>query len=358
MSQLSEFQTLLRRREFLQGSLLGLGSVALGSLFGCANETAPEVGKPTLVTGEGLGIGQPHFAPKARRVIYLFQSGGPSQMELFDYKPLLNKWHGQEIPPSVLGKNRVSGMVSNQYSFPLAGAAATFARHRRNGTYVIDLLPHTAKIIDELCVVKSVHTEQINHEPTMMFMQTGNQISGRPCIGSWLSYGLGSLNQNLPTFIVMLSKGGGDQPINSAAWSNGFLASHYQGVQFMNGHDPVLYLSTPEGVDRADRRRLLDAVGELNRLQQKQVHDPEIESRINQYEMAYRMQTAVPDVADISNEPDRTFDLYGADARQPGTFAHNCLLARRLAEKDVRFIQLYHCYHVALTRTRSRKISG
>lgn len=344
MDELQQHLLNQQRRDFLRGSVLGLGSIALGSLMGCRNDKATTTDAPgtTQAPEENRPLGNPHFAPRAKRVIFLFQSGGPSQMELFEYKPRLAQMHGQEIPPSVMGQNRISGMVTNQYSFPLAQPAATFSRRGANGTYLSDLLPYTGNVIDDLCLVKSMYTEQINHEPAMIFMQTGNQLSGRPCIGSWLSYGLGSLNENLPSFIVMLSKGGGDQPISASAWSNGFLPSHHQGVQFMSGKDPVLYLSSSPGVDRVDRRRALDYIKELNLLQNETWHDPEVDSRLNQYEMAFRMQTAVPGVTDISNEPQHVLDMYGPDVKVPGTFAYNCLLARRLAEKDVRFVQLYH----------------
>ena len=329
------------RRDFLRGSALGLGGIALGSLLGCNGKPSQKI-ISQILEEQNVPLGSPHFLPKAKRVIYLFQSGGPSQMELFDYKPRLYEMHGQEIPASVMGKNRVSGMVNNQYSFPLAKPATSFSQFGTNGTYVSDLIPHTASIIDDLCVVRSMVTDQINHEPAVIFTQTGNQLSGRPCIGSWLSYGLGSMNENLPSFIVMLSKGGGDQPISSAAWSSGFLPSHHQGVQFMTGKDPVLYLNTPDGIDRMDRRRALDFIKNFNQLQNENLHDPEIESQINQAEMAYRMQLAIPDIADLSNEPQHILDMYGDDVLVPGSFAHNCIMARRLAEKDVRFIQLYH----------------
>lgn len=330
------------RRKFLRGSVLGLGSVALGGLIGC--KSAPPNPSKKIITSldENQPLVNPHFIPKAKRVIYLFQSGGPSQMELFDYKPKLNEMHGQDIPPSVLGHTRISTMVSNQTHFPLAASAATFTKQGNNGTYVSDFLPYTSKIVDDICIIKSMHTDQINHEPAVLFTQTGNQISGRPCIGSWLSYGLGTLNQNMPSFVVMLSKGGGDQPISNAAWSNGFLPTQHQGVQFMSGKDPVLYLSSPDGVEKMDRRRALDFIKQFNLLQKEISHDPEIDSRISQYEMAYRMQMAVPEITDLSNEPQHILDMYGPDVKVPGSFAHNCLLARRLAEKDVRFIQLYH----------------
>ena len=329
------------RRDFLRGSALGLGGIALGSLLGCNSKPSQKI-ISQIIEEQNNPLGSPHFLPKSKRVIYLFQSGGPSQMELFDYKPKLYEMHGQEIPASVMGKNRISGMVNNQYTFPLARPASSFNQFGTNGTYVSDLIPHTASIIDDLCVVKSMVTDQINHEPAVIFTQTGNQLSGRPCIGSWLSYGLGSMNENLPSFIVMLSKGGGDQPISSAAWSSGFLPSHHQGVQFMTGKDPVLYLNTPDGIDRMDRRRALDFIKNFNQLQNENLHDPEIESQINQAEMAYRMQLAIPDIADLSNEPQHILDMYGEDVLVPGSFAHNCIMARRLAEKDVRFIQLYH----------------
>ena len=329
------------RRDFLRGSALGLGGIALGSLLGCNSKPSQKI-ISQILEEQNIPLGSPHFLPKAKRVIYLFQSGGPSQMELFDYKPKLYEMHGQEIPASVMGKNRISGMVNNQYAFPLAKPAATFKQAGANGTYVSDLIPHTASIIDDLCVVRSMVTDQINHEPAVIFTQTGNQLSGRPCMGSWLSYGLGSMNENLPSFIVMLSKGGGDQPISSAAWSSGFLPSHHQGVQFMTGKDPILYLNTPDGIDRMDRRRALDFIKNFNQLQNENLHDPEIESQINQAEMAYRMQLAIPDIADLSNEPQHILDMYGEDVLVPGSFAHKCIMARRLAEKDVRFIQLYH----------------
>lgn len=329
------------RRDFLRGSALGLGGIALGSLLGCNSKPSQKI-ISQILEEQNVPLGSPHFLPKAKRVIYLFQSGGPSQMELFDYKPKLYEMHGQEIPASVMGKNRISGMVNNQYAFPLAKPATNFSQFGTNGTYVSDLIPHTASIIDDLCVVRSMVTDQINHEPAVIFTQTGNQLSGRPCMGSWLSYGLGSMNENLPSFIVMLSKGGGDQPISSAAWSSGFLPSHHQGVQFMTGKDPILYLNTPDGIDRMDRRRALDFIKNFNQLQNENLHDPEIESQINQAEMAYRMQLAIPDIADLSNEPQHILDMYGDDVLVPGSFAHNCIMARRLAEKDVRFIQLYH----------------
>lgn len=352
MDEFVQFGYQNNRRSFLKGAALGLGSIAMNTLLGCNDAVAPKVRTSALVEDLNQPLGSPHFLPKAKRVIYLFQSGGPSQMELFDYKPMLYTMHGQEIPASVIGKNRISGMVSNQYSFPLAMPATSFKQYGKNGIYLSDLIPHTASIVDDICIVRSMVTDQINHEPAVMFTQTGNQLSGRPSIGSWLSYGLGSMNENLPSFVVMLSKGGGDQPISSAAWGSGFLPSYHQGVQFMPGSDPILFLNTPDGINRLDRRRALDFIKNFNELQNEQWQDPEIESQINQAEMAYRMQMAIPGLVDLSDEPQHILDMYGPDVNTPGTFAHNCIMARRLAEKDVRFIQLYHLgwdHHGALS---------
>lgn len=327
------------RRRFLEKASLGFGSLALGSLL----NPLSSLGNPLSGTAPGSGIlGSGHFPAKAKRVIYLFQSGGPSQIETFDYKPALKKWHGQEIPDSIRGTQRNSGMVASQSTFPLVESIFDFKQYGQSGAWVSELMPYTAQVVDELCIVRSMYTEAINHEPAVMFMQTGSQQSGRPSIGSWLSYGLGSENENLPGFVVMVSKGGGAQPLSSNAWGNGFLPSHHQGVQFRSGKDPVLYLNNPYGIHSHDRRRALDYIEEMNRMQQELSGDPEIDSRIQQYEMAFRMQTSVPDAVDLSGEPDPILDMYGPDARIPGTYAANCLLARRLAEKDVRFIQLYH----------------
>ena len=322
-----EKQSAYKRRDFLKHSAMGLGSIALGSLL-----------NPVL--GSGRGIRQ--FPARAKRVIYLFQSGGPSQIELFDYKPELDKWHGSEIPDSLRKTQRSSGMVASQSTFPLVRSIYDFQQYGQSGIWMSELLPYTSEIADELCVVKSMYTEAINHEPAVMFMQSGAQLTGRPSIGAWLSYGLGSENKNLPGFVVLISKGGGAQPLNSSAWSNGFLESHNQGVQFRAGKDPVLYLNNPYGIHPENRRRALDLIRDLNKEQYDHWGDPEIHSRIQQYEMAYRMQTSVPEAVDLSQEPDYIFDMYGEDARIPGTYAANCLLARRLAEQDVRFIQLYH----------------
>ncbi len=285
---------------------------------------------------------KPHHTPKAKRVIYLFQSGGPSQLETFDYKPLLIERTGQPLPDSVRQGQRLTGMSANQSSLPLAGSIFPFQQHGSNGTWICDLLPHTAQLADDLCVVRSMYTEAINHDPAITMLQTGQQIAGRPSIGAWLSYGLGSDNENLPSFVVLITKGKTDQPLYSRLWGAGFLPSRNQGVQFRSGNDPVLFLNNPEGIDANSRRNMLNALGRLHEWEQEQVRDPEIETRIAQYEMAFRMQSSIPEVVDLSKEPESTFALYGEEARKPGTFAANCLLARRLAERDVKFIQLYH----------------
>jgi len=324
------------RRQFFGRSALGIGAAALSSLM-----TKDLHGSQETVLKGLPGI--PHHPPTAKRVIYLFMSGGPSQLELFDDKPLVRDRHGEELPDSVRKGQRLTGMTSTQDSFPLAGSSGvTFGRHGESGAVVSELLPHTAKIVDDLTFIKSMHTEAINHDPAVTFFQTGSQIAGRPSIGAWATYGLGSESSDLPGFVVLITKGTGGQPIYDRLWGSGFLPTHYQGVKFRSVGDPVLYLSDPPGFDRTKRRRYLDALAEMNRIALGEFGDPEISTRIAQYEMAYRMQTSVPDLTDISEEPKSTFDLYGEDARTPGTFAANCLLARRLAERDVRFIQLYH----------------
>lgn len=331
----------LNRRHFLSNLSLGIGSLALGSLMGCSDQSST-TGSIVETGIEGI-LDQTHFYPKAKRIIYLFQSGGPSQLDLFEYKPLLSQMHGQDLPESVRMGQRLTGMTSGQKTKPLASSIYSFAQHGQSGAWVSELLPHTSKVVDDLCFIKSMHTEAINHDPAITFFQTGSQQPGRPSMGSWLSYGLGSSNQNLPAFIVLLSRGAQrPQPIYSRLWGNGFLASLHQGVQFRSGKDPVLYLDNPQGMTSGSRRKMLDALAEMNSIHRDDFGDPEIQSRISQYEMAYRMQTSVPEAMDLSSEPDEVFELYGEEARRPGTYAANCLLARRLAERDVRFIQLYH----------------
>lgn len=325
----------MTRRDFFTKFAMGVGGMALSELLPSSLFAAsPE---------QALGaLGQLHFPAKARRIIYLFMAGGPSQLDLFDYKPLLNQRQGEDLPESVRGMQRLTGMSANQASLPLAGSIFNFARHGATGTWMSDLLPWTSKIVDDLCFVRSMHTPHINHDPAITFFQTGHQLPGRPSMGSWLSYGLGSANKNLPAFIVLISKDRIDQPLYARLWGNGFLPSAHQGVQFRGGKDPVLYLRDPEGLPPRARRLMLDRLAELHAKQYDDLGDPEIASRVAQYEMAFRMQTSVPEVADLSDESEATYELYGEEARQPGTFAANCLLARRLAERDVRFIQLYH----------------
>ncbi|MBK5278267.1 MAG: DUF1501 domain-containing protein [Bacteroidia bacterium] len=311
--------------------------LALGTLL------VPDLFKGKSDDGESLPPGVTHFAPKAKRVIYLFQSGAPSQLELFDYKPLLSKMQGEELPDSVRNGQRLTGMTANQKSLPLIGSFSGFKQHGQNGAWLGDLLPFTSKIVDDICIIRSMHTEAINHDPAVSFFQTGSQQPGRPSIGSWMSYGLGSENKNLPSFCVLLSRGKGDiQPLASRNWGNGFLDSIHQGVHLQSGQDPVLYLQNPAGTDKQSRGQMLEHLASLNRIQEEEFGDPEITARIAQYEMAYRMQTSVPEVMNFTDEPESSYKLYGADSLQPGTFAANCLLARRLSERGVRFIQLYH----------------
>ncbi len=323
------------RRHFLGSGGLGLGAIALSKLLGTgtANALAPAGGT----------LGAPHHFAKVKRVIYLFQAGGPSHLETFDFKPKLREGHGKALPKEVIGNQRLSTMSGNQSLLPMAGSFTNFAKHGKAGIEVADILPYTAKISDEICVLRGMHTEAINHDPAITFFCTGSQIPGRPSMGSWASYGLGSLNQNLPGFIVLVSKNASrDQPLYSRLWSAGFLPSEHQGVQFRSGKDPVLFLTNPEGVSPHVRRNMLDTLGQLNLDQAQQELDPEIDARIAQAEMAYRMQTSVPDATDLSGETEETFELYGPDSKTPGTYAANCLLARRLIERDVRFIQLFH----------------
>jgi uncharacterized protein (DUF1501 family) len=299
-----------------------------------------------LLARDGLAAERkPHFAPKAKRVIFLFQSGGPSHLELFDYKPSLRKLHGTELPDSVRRGQRLTGMTSGQKSFPVIAPKFSFAQYGKAGAWLSELLPHTARVADDLCLIRSMETDAINHDPAITFLQTGSQQPGRPSFGSWLSYGLGSAAENLPAFVVMISHGSGsdaNQGLLDRLWGSGFLPSSHQGVKLRSGKDPVLYLSDPPGIDRDLRRRMLDGLGELNRLQHAKDGDPEIQTRIEQYEMAFRMQASVPELTDLSKEPDRVLDAHGPDVRRPGSFAANCLLARRLAERGVRFVQLYH----------------
>ena len=335
MNPIEQRKQLLTRRSFLGLSSTCLGAAALNSLL---NESA---------IGQNSGAplsGMPHFAPKAKRVIYLFQSGGPSQHELWDYKPKLADMVGNDLPPSVRGNQRVTAMTSGQLSFPIVPSLYKFDQHGESGAWVSELMPHTAKIVDDLAFIKSMHTEAINHDPGITFFQTGAQLAGRPSIGAWLDYGLGSMNEDLPSFVAMVSigSGNGGQPLYDRLWGSGFLPTKHQGVKFLASGDPVLYLSNPPGVQSQTRRRFLDDLARLNELTGSEYGDPETSTRISQYEMAYRMQTSVPELNDLSDESQATLDRYGPDVQRPGSFARNCLLARRLAERDVRFVQLFH----------------
>ncbi|MFM7058742.1 MAG: DUF1501 domain-containing protein [Planctomycetota bacterium] len=331
----------MQRRQFATGVCSGTAAAAaLYSLL----ETQPAA-RGAVVSNPAIATTSTHSPPRARRVISLFMHGGPSQLDLWDDKPLLRERQGEELPPSVRGNQRLTGMTSGQAAFPLAASAFRFRPHGSCGLRVSELLPRLATCADDICLIRSVHSEAINHDPAATFLQTGHQQPGRPSLGSWLSYGLGSENSELPAFVVLLSRGSAARPADPLyprLWGSGFIPSSHQGVAFRAGGDPVLYLGNPPGIDAHDRKRMLDAIRELNRDQSDRLHDPEIETRIAQYEMAFRMQASVPQLTDLSSETPATFALYGPDARTPGTFAANCLLARRLAESGVRFIQLYH----------------
>jgi hypothetical protein len=314
---------------------MGLGGIALANLINPGRAFANSSATHGILTA-------PHFPAKAKRVIYLFMAGGPSQLETFDYKPLLNQRNGEQLPDSVRMGQRLTGMSGNQATLPMAGSIFKFQQHGQSGAWLSELLPHTAKIVDDICIIRSMFTDAINHDPAFTFMQTGSQLSGRPSIGAWLSYGLGSDNENLPSFVVLITPGKVDQPLSARLWGSGFLSSRFQGVQFRSGKDPVLYLSNPNGITSESRQLQLERLRELHEVEEQNLGDAEINTRISQYEMAFRMQTSVPEAVDFSKEPDHIFDLYGPDSRKPGTFAANCLQARRLAERGVKFIQLYH----------------
>jgi hypothetical protein len=339
-------RTFLTRRTFLGRAATGAGMAALANLLG--DDLLAQAAAPRSVPGLP---GLPHFPAKAKRVIYLFQGGGPSQMDLFDYKPALAKWNGTDLPDSIRKGQRLTGMTATQATFPIVPSLFQFAQHGQSGAWVSELMPHTAKIVDQLCFIKSMNTEQINHDPAVTFAQTGFQLAGRPSMGAWVSYGLGSENEDLPSFVVMIT--GNGQSLADRLWGTGFLPSKYQGVKLRSVGDPVLYISNPEGFDRSQRAEFVEDLGKLNTLDLEAVNNPEIATRIAQYEMAFRMQASVPELTDLSKEPEHTYELYGPDSRKPGTFAANCLMARRLAERGVRFIQLYHRawdHHAGLPR--------
>lgn len=331
------------RRAFLRGLGFGAGSIALASLESAAAGQT----KGTEIQGTS------HFAPKAKRVIFLFQAGGPSQIDLFDHKPVLNKLHGTQLPEEVRRGQRLTGMSGHQTSLPLVGSPFKFDQHGQAGHWISELLPHTAKIADKLCVVKSMATDAINHGPAVTFVQTGSQIPGRPSMGAWLDYGLGSMNENLPAFVVLITKNKGGQPLFSRLWGSGFLPSKHQGVRLRSGNDPVLYLNNPEGVDTATRRRMLDALKslqsrpglterDLGQADGTLINEPELDARIAQYELGFRMQSNIPEATNFADEPKAVLEQYGKGVEDFGSYAANCLLARRLAERGVRFIQLYH----------------
>ena len=322
----------MSRRRFWNRLGLGLGGIALADML-AGEVQAATAGKRT----EGT-----HFAPKAKRVIFLFQSGAPSQMDLFDHKSLLREKHGQELPEEIRRGQRLTTMTGSQSSFPLVGSPFKFQQHGQGGAWISEVMPETARIADDLCFINSMSTDAINHGPAVTYMQTGSQFPGRPSMGAWLSYGLGSENKDLPGFVVMVTKGKGGQPLLTRLWGSGFLPSKYQGVRFRSGEDPVLYLNNPAGIDVTSRRRMLDALNQLYQIKAQRDDEHPMEARIAQYELAFRMQRSIPDATDFSDEPEYIFQEYGEDARNPGTYAANCLLARRLAERDVRFIQLYH----------------
>lgn len=332
----------IARRQFIARSGVGIGAAALASLLEPDRLMATSPSEAAHPLG---AIGGSHFAPKAKRVIWLTQAGAPSQLDLFDHKPKLTEQFDKDLPESVRGKQRLTGMTAGQARFPIAPSVFKFNQHGQSGMWLSELLPHTAKFADDICLVRTMHTEAINHDPAMTLLQTGHQIGGRPSFGAWVSYGLGSENADLPAFVALISRPSGPtnaQPLHERMWGSGFLPSKYQGVRLSSGPDPVLYLSNPPGMNEKRRRAMLDDLGELNRIRFDQAHDPEIESRIDQYEMAFRMQAAVPELADLSDEPATVFEKYGPESKKPGSFAANCLLARRLAERGVRFIQLYH----------------
>jgi uncharacterized protein (DUF1501 family) len=338
MDPLIERRLLQSRRHFLGRSATGIGAAALASLLGSESNAAS-----TSPEDRGV-LGKPHFAPKAKRIIYLFMSGAPSQLDMYDYKPKMNELFDTDLPESIRMGQRLTTMTSGQTRFPIAPSTFKFAQHGTNGTWMSELLPHTATIADDIAVIKTIHTEAINHDPAITYIQTGAQIPGRPSMGAWLSYGLGSMNQDLPSFVVLTSSWSAKrdaQALYERLWGAGFLPSRHAGVALRSAGDPVLYLSNPPGVSAEIRRKMLDGVAALNQRQFDAIHDPEISTRIAQYEMAYRMQTSVPELGDVSQESEHTLNMYGPDVHKPGTFAANCLLARRLAERDVRFVQVF-----------------
>ncbi|MCH2582639.1 MAG: DUF1501 domain-containing protein [Planctomycetes bacterium] len=339
MNPLEQYQLEMTRRQLLSTGSRFLGATALTSLIGQDQVFSAD----TIPGTEAQGLPDlPHFAPKAKRVIYLFMAGGPSHIDTFDFKPELRKIHGKELPESIRQGQRLSTMTSGQKSFPCVAPMFKFNRHGKHGTWVSEILPKVSEIVNDITIIKSLHTEAINHDPAITFINTGVQQPGKASLGSWLSYGLGSPNQDLPAYVVMISRGPGQkQALYSRLWGSGFLPSKHQGVKMRSSSDPVLYLKDPNGIDRSMRRRMLDRLAEINEEQFGQFGDPETRTRIAQYELAFRMQASVPGLMDLSDEPEDTFELYGPDSKKPGTFARNCVLARRMAERGVPFIQLF-----------------
>lgn len=339
MDPFKEHQQNLTRRLFFNRSGISLGSAALAWML--RNEKAQSKSTDDTTQTQTVHTDIPHFKPRAKRIIYLFQSGAPSQMDLFDFKPTLQGRRATELPDSIRRGQRLTGMTSKQDSFPVAPTLFQFKQHGQSGNWISELMPHLGEVADQLCFIKSMHTEAINHDPAITFFQTGAQLAGRPSMGSWISYGMGSANSDLPTFVAMVS-GSGGQPLYDRLWGSGFLPTRYQGTKFRSVGDPVLFLANPPGINQDVRRHFLDYLTELNQLKLQQAGDPEISTRIAQYEMAFRMQTSVPELTRMDDEPEHIFEMYGPDSRKPGTFASNCLLARRLVERNVRFVQLFH----------------
>ena len=359
MSDQINFQQAMARRRFLTATSQGFGYAALAALMGREVTGAKDLSwmNPATAANPAVSIGNsldgnigglpalPHFAPKAKRVIYLHMVGGPSQMDLYDYKPQMNEWYDKDLPESIRQGQRLTTMTSGQSRFPIAPSKYKFAQHGKCGMWVSELLPYTSKMVDEMCFIRSMHTEAINHEPAITFIQTGNQVTGRPCIGSWLSYGLGSMNENLPTFVVLVADPSNQeqvQAISARLWTAGYLPGQHAGVSFRSKGDPILFINNPPGVSDAIRRETLNGINDLNRLTYERLGDPETQTRIEQYEMAFRMQASVPELTAINDEPETTYELYGNDAKKPGTFANSALMARRLVERGVRFVQIYH----------------
>ncbi|HWE38939.1 MAG TPA: DUF1501 domain-containing protein [Isosphaeraceae bacterium] len=340
MSPFEEYIRSESRRQFLGRGVNAVGWAALASLLGEGRARAADT------TGaHGPATIGPHFAPKAKQVIYLHMVGGPSQMDLFDYKPKMGDWYDKDLPDSVRMGQRLTTMTSGQKRFPIAPSKYKFQQFGQGGMWISEMLPHTSKMADDLCFIRSMHTEAINHEPAICMMQTGNQITGRPCLGSWVSYGLGSLNDNLPMFVVLVAKPSNNeqiQAISGRLWSSGYMPGRYAGVTFRSGGDPILDINNPPGVDASVRRETLDGLKALNAMNYRVVGDPETHTRIEQYELAFRMQSSIPELTSTANEPPSTLALYGEDVKKPGSFAHSALLARRMVERGVRFVQIYH----------------